>query len=325
MNGFTDFFQWLPNIALGLLAFIIALAVWVVWRTIAPAAPGISLGYYEVVGRYGGQKLLKRIRGTLVDATALFLSPEVESAFLDELNADLKELMSRAGNSPDLKNLVDRLENGEASIRDYCRIIVTREKLFTKHVIVQYGHVDKPLNAYASFDPQSKFTLGFGFLLQGVITGRIYTLPHPWELHRIGKVSVHLFIPDAPEQEQAAEPPDYLAKLALYAPATVELKSVIKAKDELLKEKERELIKAGHERAASATRTDALLTAIQGFTTKLKPEEAVAGKGFDLMDFITLALPTLLGYVIADSAKASPIVGVFFGLFIGAFFVFRRR
>jgi hypothetical protein len=322
MDGF-NFFEWIPQVALGGLALIIAVAVWMIWRSIAPAAPGIGLGYYEVVGRYAGQKLMKRIRGTLVDATALFLAPETETVFLQELKADIKALLGQSADSVDVKDLYDKLEKGEVKISEYCRIIVTREKLFTKHVLVQYGYVDKPLNAYAAYDPQAKFTLGFGFLVQGVITGKIYTMPHMWELYRLGKVHVHLFKPDPVKEEQENSAPDWLAKLALYAPATVQLKQVLKAKDEELKEKDRELLKAGKERAANATKVDGLLTAIQGFTTKLTPE-GLEGKKFALGDFITVAFPTVLGYLIAEAAGVSPLAGTVIGMFLGGYIVFRK-
>jgi ribosomal silencing factor RsfS len=320
MDG-SSFFEWIPNIAIGSLALIIAVAAWMIWRNIAPAAPGISLGYYEVVGRYAGQKIIKRIKGTLVDATALFINPQIETAFLQILKEDIQEIETRT--RANLSDVKKALEN--TNLTDVCRIIVTRERLFTKHVIIQYGYVDKPLNAYAAYDPQAKFTLGFGFLTQGVITGEIHTLPQPWQIYKLGKVYVHLFKPDSLKGETEKEPPEHLAKIALYAPATVELKEVIKAKDEQLKEKERELLKAGKERSAQATKVDGLLTAVQAFTTKLKPEEGLTGKGFDLMDFVTLAFPTLLGYLLAEYFGTTPIVGVFFGMFIGAYFIFRKR
>jgi ribosomal silencing factor RsfS len=320
MDG-IDFFEWIPNVAIGLLAFIIVLAVWIIWRNIAPAAPGISLGYYEIVGRYAGQKIIKRIKGTLVDATALFLNPQIENAFLEILKEDVNEIEARTKEKMD--DVKKALEN--ANLSNTCRIIVTREKMFTKHVLIQYGYVDKPLNAYAAYDPQAKFTLGFGFLTQGVITGEIHTLPQPWQIYKLGKVHVHLFKPDTLKNESEENPPEHLAKLALYAPATVELTQIIKAKDEQLKEKQQELLKAGKEKSAQATLVDGLLTAIQAFTTKLKPEEGVIGKGLDLMDFVTLALPTLLGYLIAENMGTNPLVGVFFGLFLGAYIIFRKR
>lgn len=320
MMDSINFFEWIPNIAIAGLAIIIGIALWMIWRNISPAAPGISLGYYEVVGRYSGQKLIKRIKGTLVDATALFLNPQIEASFKQLLKEDMEEIEKRTGTN--LQEIKEALEKTDLS--SLCRIIVTREKMFTKHVLVQYGHVDKPLNAYAAYDPQAKFTLGFGFLTQGVITGEIHSLPQPWQIYKLGKVYVHLFKPDAPQGEPVKNPPEALAKIALYAPATVELKEVLKGKDEQLKEKERELLKAGKERAANATKVDSLLTAVLGFSTRLKPEESLEGKKFDLMDFVTLAFPTLMGYLLAEYAGTPPIVGMFIGMFLGAYLVFRK-
>lgn len=323
--NWIDFFQWIPNLAIAFLVLIIALAVWFIWRAIAPAGPGISLGFYEVVGRYADQKLIKRLKGTFVDATPHFVNQQVETGFFRFLKEDIDTVINKTVQpSEELKALSEFLENETPRLSDYVKVIVTREKIFTKHALIQYKYVDKPLNAYAAHDPQAKFSLGFGFLTQGVITGEIHTLPTRYEIPRLGKFHVHLFKPDAPPNEPARDPPEYLAKLSLYAPAYVELTQQLKAKDEILKESKRERQKADKQLAAHSTLVDSLLTAIQGFTTKYKPGEAIAGRGFDLMDFVTIAFPTLLGYVIAESMGIVPIVGVFFGLFLGAFLVFRR-
>lgn len=322
----TDILQFLPNLALGLLALIIILIVWAVWRAIAPAAPGLSLGYYEIVGRHYGSKVIRRIKGTLVDSTEFFLS-RVEDQFFRLIKEDLEALMKKQSN-PDqsLKELVEKLEKGgELRISNFIRIVFTREKLFTKHAIIQYKHVDKPLNAYAAYDPQAKFSLGFGFLAQGVITGVIYTLPTPYTIAKLGKVHVHVFIPDAPEDEPSVEIPEHLAKLALHAPAYVELSEQLKAKDEMLREAKRERQKVDKQLAAHATLLDSLITAVQGFTTKLRSGEGlIGGKPFDLMDFITIAFPTVLGCLIAEAADVPAVAGALMGLLIGGFFVFRR-
>ena len=63
------------------LVIIVALIVLMIWRTISPAAPGINLGYYEVVGKYAGGKFAKRIKGMLVDSTRLFINPGMEPEF----------------------------------------------------------------------------------------------------------------------------------------------------------------------------------------------------------------------------------------------------
>ena len=330
----TDILQLLPNFALALLALIIALIIWTVWRAIAPAAPGLSLGYYEIVGRQYGSKIIRRIKGTLVDSTEFFLT-SVEDKFIQFLKEDLEALMRKQGN-PDsnLKELVEKLDEETVKLSRYIRIVVTREKLFAKHVIIQYKYVDKPINAYAAYDPHSKFSLGFGFLTQGVITGVIHTVPTPYRIARLGKVQAHIFIPDVSEisevseisrKERGMEVPEYLAKLALYAPAYVELTEQLKAKDEMVKEAKRERQKADKQLAAHATLVDSLITAVQGFTTKFKPgQDLLTGKGFTLMDFITIAFPTAVGCLLSEHVGVPPIAGVLIGMLLGAFFVFRR-
>lgn len=320
-----NFFEWLPTVALAGLALIIFVAAWMLWRNIAPAAPGVSLGYYEVLGRYAGQKLLKRIRGTLVDATALFLSPEVEHDFKQMIVEDVEAIMKKAGNpvGDELASVAAQFKNSR--LTDTCRIIVTRERLFTKHVLIQIGHVDKPLNAYAANEPSSKFTLGMGFLSQGIITGAIYTFPQPWHIYRLGKVQVHLFTPDAPSNEPKQHPPEWLAKIALFAPASVELEDLVKSKDAQLREKDRKLAEMGQELSAMATERDALRRVLQGFTTTGELPQNITPKKLDLVDFAVLALPTVLGYYIAEYLQAQPIAGVVVGMLVGAFIMYKRR
>lgn len=325
MMDWTDILQYLPNLALGLLALIIILIVWAVWRAIAPAAPGLSLGYYEIVGRHYGSKVIRRIKGTLVDSTEFFLS-RVEDQFFRFVKEDLEALMKKQSN-PDqsLKELVEKLEkSGELRISNFIRIVFTREKLFTKHAIIQYKHVDKPLNAYASYDPQAKFSLGFGFLTQGVITGTIYSIPVPYTIAKLGKVHAHIFIPDAPEGEPEKEIPEQLAKLALYAPAYVELTQQLKSKDEMIRELRRDREKTNKQLAIHAAALDSAATAVQGFTTKAKLGQMLMERGFDLMDFITVAFPTVIGCLVAEAVNVPAVAGSLIGLLIGGFFVFRR-
>ncbi|MGB9774612.1 MAG: hypothetical protein ACPL4I_11415 [Bacteroidota bacterium] len=321
MDGF---FEWLPNVALAGLAAVIGVFLWMIWRNISPAAPGVSLGYYEVLGRYAGQKLVKRIRGTLVDSTALFLNPEVESEFKRILAEDIEALLAKAGNpeGEELAKVKEQFLKGR--LADTCRIIATREKLFTKHILIQVGHVDKPLNAYAANEPSSKFTLGMGFLSQGVITGVIHTFPQPWNIYKLGKVQVHLFKPDAASGGEQPLP-TWLAKIALYAPASVELEQLVKSKDAQLREKDRKLAEMGQELSAMATERDALRRVLQGFMTTGELPESIRQKKLDIVDFAALALPTVLGYYTADYLKAQPIAGVVVGMLVGAFIIYKRR
>jgi len=70
------------------------------WRNISPAAPGVILGYYEVLGRYAGGSLIKRIQGTLVDASHFFLNPGVERKFKERVLAYMESLPTGGPENP---------------------------------------------------------------------------------------------------------------------------------------------------------------------------------------------------------------------------------
>jgi len=184
--------------------------------------------------------------------------------------------------------------------------------------------VDKPLNAYAGYDPSSKFTLGMGFISQGVISGEIHTSPQPWEIYKLGKATVHFFRPDI-SNENPNSPPEWLAKIALYAPATVELKELVKSKDEQLRNLRKENAKMAEENSAMSTEMDTMRRIIASFSTTGKMPENLVPKKFDIADFIALSVPTLVGFYVADYSKFQPIVGIIFGLFVGAFLLYKRR
>ena len=320
------FFEWMPRIALAGLAIVVALAVWIVWRNIAPAAPGIALGNYEIIGKYAGRKLLKRIRGDLIEATALFLNPEIENEIKEMVLEEVDLFLKRETDGEAKAELTDARDKfTRCRLSEACRVLVTREKLFTKHVIIQYGHVDKPLNAYAAHEEGSKFSLGMGYRCQGVVSGLIHTMGQPWNIHNLGKVTVHLFRPDDPGGGgDPDQPPEYLAKIALFAPASVELRDLVKSKDEQLKEKDRKLSEMGRELSSMATERDGLRQAVKGFSTTGEIPETMA-KRFDMMDFIAVSVPVLVGYYVADYSKMQPLVGIFSGLLLGAFLLYRRR
>ena len=322
----TPFLDTLPLIAYLMLGTIGLVALWFLWRIFAPAAPGVSLGYFEVIGRYAGQKLLKRLRGVLVECTPLFLNSELDRQFREIIAEDLEAYAEKETGEKalELKELAEKVR--KQSLENLCRIIAVRDRGFSKHLLVQYGNVDKPLSAYAANEPSSRFTFGFGFLSQGVITGQIYTLPQPLQVHRLGKVNVHLFCPDDPDSSgQVNKAPTWMAKVALYVPAIVEYKEQVRVERELRLEKERQLKEMALELSAAATERDALRRILQSFSTTGDLPERLVPKRFDLMDFITLSLPTVTLYVIAENIGVPSIIGLFIGLMIGALWVFRRR
>jgi len=114
----TFFFDWLPKIALAGLAVVVAVIIWSVWRSVSPAAPGISMGYLEILGRYGGGKMLKNIRGTLVDGTHLFLNPRVERLFRQMLIEDITNKLKLASAGKQTKQTKLEASKPEADKQD---------------------------------------------------------------------------------------------------------------------------------------------------------------------------------------------------------------
>jgi hypothetical protein len=322
-----SFFEILPKIALGGLVAVVVVFVWTIWRSISPAAPGISLGYLEVLGRYGGGRMLKSIKGTLVEATQIFLNPQVERLFKQMIVEDIEAKVKLAPDDKDmveLKAAAEEFRNDTKRLSEMCRIVVTRERFFGKHVIVQWGHVDKPLSEYAAVDPESKFTFSMGFLSQGIVTGEIETFADPWTIRNLGECQVHLFKPDVMNPGNPSRPPEYLAKIALHAPSYVEAEEALKAKEEQITQLKRENQRMGEELGAATTHRDSLITATEGFMTKGEGMPPLTPRRFTMSDFIMLTAPTVIGYVAARYMGFELFYGVFIGLLAGSYLVYRR-
>jgi hypothetical protein len=296
----------------------LAVIAWSIWRRIAPAAQGLSLGYYEILGSYAGGKLVKRIKGTLVEATHSFMNPTIETKFKEILVDEMKRRNVAVTDEEQEKIL-------KLDLSKLCRVIVTRAGEWRrKHVIMQIKYVDKSLSEYAKHEPENKFTLGTGFLSKGVITGELHTLSQSWNVPKLGLVTVHFLIPDVPKGEAETQVPEWLAKIALFAPASVELNELIKSKDEQLKDKDRKLSDMGKDLSAMSTELDGMRRALKAFTTTGELPKFLP-KAFDIVDMVAMGLPTLVGYYIAEQVSGYPVVGVFVGLMLGALIVYRRR
>ena len=310
------------------LVAIVALIVLMIWRTISPAAPGINLGYYEVVGKYAGGKYAKRIKGMLVDSTRLFINPDMEPEFKRALVRSIDIIAKKSNldeaHLKEIKDFKDKLSQEKLS--DLVRIIVTREMLFSKHVLVQWHYVKSPLTEFAAHEEGSKFSLSVGPTSQGIITGHMTTLPTRWELPRLGKCTVHMFKPDPLKtSEETTEAPSYLAQLALFAPALVETEELLKSKDDQLKEKDRVAGELRKQLSAKTVAEDAAKSAMSAFSPSGQPVESLIPKRIDVVDIISLLLPTILGYYGTVQAKVEPTLGVILGLLIGIYFVYRRH
>ena len=302
-------------------AFLIALSF---WKNIAPAAPGVILGYYEILGRYGGGSLMKRIQGTLVDSTHIFLNPEIEPKFKRYIIRNLDALSKKNPGSPsELRSLRSQLI--KYPLRKVCRIVVTRDRFWTKHVLVQWGYVDKPISEYAMHEERGKFTLSSGLITRGIITGALKTLPEPWEVPNLGKCRVHLFLPDAKRGEHFTAPPVFLAKIALYTPSVVEMNELLESKDEIIRDLRRLVAEVGEEVSRASTRRDAAVKALKGLSMEKAGEiEALGERRMSIEDLILIGGPAGAGAYIANYLGYEWLYGALAGLIAG-YFLYRRR
>ena len=306
-------------------AFVAGMILLSIWKNISPAAPGIPLGYYEVIGRYAGGSLMKRIQGTLVDSTHLFLNPEITNKFKKYVLKNIKEASKKNPNSKKASQLL-LLEKPfmKYPLEKTVRIIVTRDRFWKKHILVQWGYVDKPLIDYAMHEDRGKFTLSTGLITRGVITGVIHSLPDPWVIPKIGKCTVHLFLPDV-RRGQFTPPPPWLAKIALYAPSIVELNELLESKDETIADLRKLLADVSRQNASATTGRDALLKVISIFSTERKSpevEEALGqalGEGYSITDALMIGGPAALGAYLANYYGYEWFYGLLAGLAAGYF------
>ena len=325
---------WLILLVLGVIGFFV---IWVLWGSyFSPAAPGINMGYYKILGAYAGGKLHKEIKGLLVDATHIFLTPDMEAVFKSALREDIEYVRDSGSLTDDEKNglneLIKRLE--EYTFAGNFRVVITREKL-TKHCFVQWGHVD-PLSDYATVEEEHKFAFGLGPISQGVIAGWLVSIPQKWDLWRVGRCILHAFLPvnlvaqvgslnpDIKKLKQIS--PDWMPKLIPHIRSTVESQKTVQAVEDQLSQKNKEIQSTLQRLTETQTQLDQFKRMTAGFgLEEVDIKDLLQGRTIDMVDFILLSLPIFFGSYIAEALELSILAGVFIGLLIGFAAVHRRR
>lgn len=339
MNGFLEY---LPEIILygvgAVFAFIGLLVVWILWGNyMSPATEGVSMGYYHVLGCYAGGRLHKEIKGLLVDATHLFITPEIEYNFRAAMKEDIQYVIDNRTLSDEEKSELQGLSEKLADFRfeGKYRVVVTREKL-TKHVFFQWLHVD-PISEYATIEEESKLLFGLGPVSKGTIIGWLVSLPQKWDLHKVGKCVVHAFLPARitsaiatanPGNNVSLEDvnPEWMPKLIPYMRSTVESKKMLEAVDDQLAQKDKTIEKYAEDLSIAQGRVDSYKQIMAGFGIEdIDIKELLEGRALDIFDFLILVIPTFLGSYVADYLGIDLLAGVFVGLFIGFVGVYRRR
>jgi len=332
MAGVLDILpQYVLIIFFAVIAVIVALIVLSVWSNIAPAAPGVVLGYLEIIGTYAGGKLFKRFEGTIVDASNIFLNTQFEDEFKESLLADLDLLKEKNPTILELEKVKDEFK--KCHLNEMCKILVTREKLFDKHIFVQWGCLDA-LNEYATKEEKPKFTLSNLFVSRGAVRGQLHSFPTRWEIEGVGTCQIHLFKPDTPEDssknEKLVEPPTFLAKVALNIPAVVEFKEQLKSWQEKYRDLRREYLKVLSATSTTATERDFYRSLASKIGTEpvLSPAPVPSPpKRWDWKDVVLVGVPALASYYIIQQyyPQYDPLIGALVGFGIGLFLAWWRR
>jgi hypothetical protein len=219
MNVFTM----LPILAGVFVAIFVGIAIFFIARAVSQVCPGIVMGHIEILGEYGGGKYFNRVKGLMVDATASFMTRELEPEVKEHLCYLVDAVAKKGGFSPDklmeLENWKTVLNNTKLS--GLVNMIVTRDN--GKEIIVQLPDREGNLRSmleYVRHDPKSKLTLQ-GAVSKGIVPGMIATYKAKWEIPNLGKCTVHLFVPDPPRQDPilpvAPDPPMTEAELVKQA------------------------------------------------------------------------------------------------------------
>ena len=302
----TFFFELLPKIALAGLAVVVAVVVWSIWRSVSPAAPGVSMGYLEILGRYGGGKMLKSIRGTLVDSTPLFLNPRVERLFrqmlIEDITNKLKLVSAGKQTKPEANSTSDgsskdstpsegtevsmttapedqTKEEAEGGLEDALAEFKNEGEPLSKlcRIIITRKHFFGkdvivqwghvgPLSEYAAVDPESKFTFGMGFLTQGIVTGELETFSEQWTIDKLGDCTVYLFKPDVYKFDGKQE---IVTPPAYLAKIALHASSYVEA-EEQLSSKDDQITQLKRENARMGLELSGKATEVDGLYTATK-------------------------------------------------------
>jgi len=212
MAEFDWVYSFVPYIAVAAVSAVVIVLLVMWYRANAAPAPGRVLGKYRVFIRYS-PTFHREIEGILVDATELFVGANVWPLFADLLGQELGHMIEKAKGKPEaeakLKEAKDKI--GKINPHSDCTVIVTRQEgrfgstFGDKHIIVALTQ-NRALTSFASHEPESEFTLSFGPVAQGVISGEGHTIPKTFQFQnkrfKIGSdITVHVMIPDDPQTQ----------------------------------------------------------------------------------------------------------------------------
>lgn len=293
--------------------------------------------------------------GMTSDVSGLFVSDKAQKDFKNEILNQAKSLgvdidavetaptmnlstppqpELNGGEEPVDVDLEDGIDDAESSairlaVQDLkvinfakcCRVLLL-DQGGQKHLIVQIRRL-KFLTEYAHNIDTAQWSYLHGLSYEYLIGGRASSLPYPKKLWELGKVYVHIFIPEN-DSKDGKDDQNYLDKMKNLGPIipmiaqTGNINEVLKAKDDEIASVSEALKKIREDFAEKATTNEAAKTAVAGLEGNGELPESIR-KSLGASAYIFVIAPSLLiGYFVNSiAAPYGWIAGIALGVPIG--------
>jgi len=295
--------------------------------------------------------------GLTSDVTGLFISEKAQRDFRDEIfiqaeslgididsltassnvavavaNAD--QTMNDGGETEIQVNLEDGVDEKELSaikkaikdlkaldFADCCRVLLLEEN-GQKHLIIQVRHL-KFLTEYAHNIDTAQWSYIRGLQYEYLVAGQASSLPYPKKLLELGKVYIHIFVPEDEAKSSDAdqniiEKVKNLGAIIPMIPQTGNTEEVLRAKDDEIASANEALKQLREDLAEKTTTTEAAKTCISGLEGNGNLPQSMK-KSLGASAYLFMILPSLLIGYFANSIAAPYgwIAGIALGVPLG--------
>jgi len=159
---------------------------------------------------------------------------------------------------------------------------------------------------------------------EGVLIGDLYTLPRKIKT-TFGKCQAHVFMPQepSPSSEHTLDKYEILSNI-LKIPFIIESQERVESLENELAQESRSRMELARDLDASKSENFVLRRMLRSRGVDPKALDTLIPKQIDIVDFLLLAVPTVLGNYLAGYFNVESYVGLFIGLAAGFFLMYRR-
>jgi len=332
LTATVDLYRIYTNIGWAMVIIIAAIMIWYFYSFFY-ALPdyGRPLGRYSVWGRTTTKNHVI-LSGQLVDCTDRFLAIEVERLFralCQNAVHEVARFMPR--NTEEYQRFYALslfLKDEKNNLRNFVKINAIRSIDRRIHYLIQWGHVQKSLEGYATFSKRPSWDWqGPGFIVRGVIGGEIRTVPPNIQATWAGsgmfkrRSVLHLFLPDDWERAPIIIPPLQLAEAVVIASpwAKSELESRVLRRR--VQQSEQRVVQATKESLIKSRMFDSISMMVKdlGITDQLS-----VFKKTSEYDFVIMIVAITLSVYVAQYLKLEPFLGALAGAIFSLLFMKRK-